>query len=61
MADNKSKRGGADRRLVAGGQTYEAAYFARKTGIPVAKVRELIVKHGNSRLKLTEAAKKLKK
>ena len=33
MADNKSKRGAADRRQVAGGEGYEVNYFARKHGI----------------------------
>ncbi|WP_318012752.1 MULTISPECIES: DUF3606 domain-containing protein [unclassified Mesorhizobium] len=33
MADNKSKRGAADRRQVSGGEGYEVNYFARKHGI----------------------------
>ena len=33
MADNKAKRGGADRRTVAAGEGYEVNYFARKHGI----------------------------
>ena len=61
MPDNKSKRGSADRRLVAGGETYEKKYFASKTGLTTAQVQELIDKVGNSREKLTKAAAKLKK
>ena len=33
MADDKSKRGGPDRRRVAGDEGYEVNYFARKHGI----------------------------
>lgn len=60
MADSKSKRGAADRRLVAGKQTYEASYFARKEGIPIAEVRKLIKEVGNTRAKLTAAVQKRK-
>ena len=37
MPDNKSRHGPADRRRVAGGETYEAGYFSRKTGLPLHK------------------------
>jgi hypothetical protein len=30
MSDNKKKTGGADRRLVAGGQDYEVDYLAKQ-------------------------------
>ena len=33
MADDKTKRGGADRRTVAAGEGYEVGYFAKKHGI----------------------------
>ena len=52
MADNKKK--------VAGGEPYEAAYFAKKHGITQAQARELIKKHGNDRVRLDKAAAKLK-
>ena len=61
MADDKSKRGPADRRKVAGGETYEKKYFASKTGLSSAQVQDLIDKVGNSRDKLTAAAARLKK
>lgn len=61
MPDNKSKRGSADRRRVAGGETYEKKYFASKTGLTSAQVQDLIDKVGNTREKLMKAASKLKK
>jgi hypothetical protein len=61
MVDSKSKRGGADRRRVAGGQGYEVSYFARKHGISADQARRLIDKIGNDRDKLNKAAAKLGK
>jgi hypothetical protein len=61
MADSKSKRGGSDRRKVAGGQGYELSYFARKHGITADQARKLIARVGNDRDKLNKAAAKLAK
>lgn len=61
MADNKQKRGGSDRRQVAGGEGYETSYFARKHGISKADAEKLINRVGNDREKLNAAAEKLKK
>jgi hypothetical protein len=61
MADDKSKRGGADRRTVAGGEGYEVSYFARKHGISKDQAEGLIKRVGNDREKLNAAAEKLKK
>lgn len=61
MADNKSKRGPADRRQVAGGEGYEVQYFARKHDITTDQARKLINKVGNNRDKLNRAAEKLPK
>lgn len=60
MADNKSKRGGADRGRVAAGEGYEVSYFARKHGITSDQARDIIKKVGNDRDKLNAAAGKLK-
>lgn len=60
MADNKSKRGGADRRTVAAGEGYEVRYFARKHGITKDQAETLIKRVGNDRTKLNAAAEKLK-
>ena len=60
MADDKTKRGGADRRTVAAGEAYEVAYFAEKHGITRAQAEDLIMTVGNDRAKLDAAAEKLK-
>lgn len=52
MADNKKKQGKADDRKVAGGQTYEVGYAARKFGATQEEVRQAIKKVGNDREKL---------
>jgi acyl carrier protein len=56
MADDKAKRGAADRNRVAASQPYEAAYFAKKHGITQTQARALIKKHGNMRKTLDAAA-----
>jgi hypothetical protein len=61
MADNKSKRGAADRRKVSKSEGYELSYFARKHGITKEQAIKLIDKVGNDREKLNKAAAKLKK
>lgn len=61
MADNKSKRGAADRAKVAAGEGYEVNYFARKHGITTDQARDLVKRIGNDRDKLNAAAAKLKK
>jgi hypothetical protein len=60
MADSKQKRGGSDRRRVAGGEGYEVNYFARKHRITKEQAEKLINRIGNSREKLNAAAAKLK-
>jgi Protein of unknown function (DUF3606) len=59
MADDRRKRGSADRSRVSGSEPYEVAYFAKKHGITQAQARALIKKHGNSRKTLDAAAKRL--
>lgn len=60
MADDKRKRGAADRRTVAGQQSYELDAFCRKHGLTRAQGRALIAAHGNSRRRLDAAAEALK-
>ena len=60
MADDKGKRGGADRRTVSAGKGYEVSYFARKHGVTTQQARELIARVGNNREKLNAAAEQLK-
>lgn len=61
MADDRSKRGAADRERVAGGEGYEVEYFARKHGITKDQAESLINQIGNDPEKLDAAARKLSK
>ena len=60
MADNKRKRGKADRARVAGGEGYEVSYFARKHGhYSRADQSTDQESFGNNRDKLNKAAEKM--
>jgi hypothetical protein len=59
LADDKSKRGGADRRRIAGGQAYEFSYFARKHSITTEQARNIIERCGNDREKANGEAEKI--
>ena len=59
MADDKSKRGKADRTKIAGGEAYEVRYAAKKTGVTPAAIKAAIKDVGNSRTKVNIAVKKL--
>jgi hypothetical protein len=61
MPDNKSKRGGPDRRRVAKGQAYEVNYFARKHGITAAQSRDIFGRSGGSREKANRLAEQKKR
>jgi len=61
MADDKSQRGGADRRTVAGGEAYEVDYFAEKHGLTRDQAQALIDRVGNDREKLDAEAEKITK
>jgi len=61
MPDDKTKRGAADRRRVAGGEAYEVNYFARKHGITKEQAQKLIGRIGGDRDKLNREAGELKK
>ena len=58
MADDKTKRGKADRSKVAGGEKYEVAYVAKKFGVSQETVRKVQKAVGPSRAKVYEALKK---
>ena len=61
MPDDKSKRGGADRRRVAAGQPYEVSYFARKHGITTDQARKIIARCGSDREKANKEAERVKR
>ncbi len=60
MADDKKKRGGADRGLIALGEPYEVAYWSKKFKITPAKLKTAVKKAGRS-AKNVEAYLKLQK
>jgi hypothetical protein len=49
MADDKSKRGGLDRKLVAGKQDYEVRHVAEKAKVVLPVARKAIEDAGPSR------------
>ncbi|MGV7212460.1 DUF3606 domain-containing protein [Bradyrhizobium sp. UFLA05-112] len=52
MADSKSKRGRADRALIALGERYEVAYWSKKFKITPAKLKYAVKKVGHSAKKV---------
>lgn len=60
MADNKRKRGGADRGLIALSEPYEVAYWSKKFKITPAALKAAVRKAGRSAKKV-EAYLKLQK
>jgi len=52
MADNKKKRGGNDRALIALGESYEVAYWSKKFKITPAKLKYAVKKVGHSAKKV---------
>ncbi|MBR0745574.1 DUF3606 domain-containing protein [Bradyrhizobium japonicum] len=60
MADNKAKRGGADRALIALTEKYEVAYWSKKFKVTPAQLKYAVKKVGRSAKKV-EAYIKLQK
>ncbi|WP_339028678.1 DUF3606 domain-containing protein [Bradyrhizobium symbiodeficiens] len=60
MADNKTKRGGTDRALIALTEKYELAYWSKKFKVTPAKLKYAVKKVGHSAKKV-EAYIKLQK
>jgi hypothetical protein len=60
MADNKKKRGGADRALIALGEAYEVAYWSKKFKITPAKLKTTVKKVGHSAKKVEAYLKEQK-
>jgi hypothetical protein len=52
MADDKQKRGGADRGLIALSEPYEVAYWSKKFKITPAKLKTAVKKVGHSAKKV---------
>jgi hypothetical protein len=60
MADNKAKRGGADRGLIAISEPYEVRYWSKKFKVTPAKLKYAVKKVGHSAKKV-EAYIKMQK
>jgi len=60
MADNKKKRGGSDRGLIALGEPYEVRYWSKKFKVTPAKLKYAVKKVGHSAKKV-EAYIKMQK
>lgn len=52
MADNKAKRGGVDRALIALTERYEVAYWSKKFKVTPAKLKYAVGKVGHSAKKV---------
>lgn len=52
MADNKKKRGGSDRGLIALGEPYEVRYWSKKLKVTPAKLKYAVKKVGHSSKKV---------
>lgn len=61
MADNKKKRGKADRARVSASEPHEVRYFAKKNKITPAMTKKLVRKYKGSRKRMTAAVKAMKK
>ena len=48
MADNKRKRGGADKRMISLSEAYEVHYWSRKFKVTPAKLRAAVKRVGHS-------------
>jgi hypothetical protein len=60
MADDKKKRGGMDRALIALSEAYEVSYWSKKLKITAAQLKAAVKKVGHS-VKKVEAYIKLQK
>lgn len=57
MADDKTRRGGADRKLIALTEAYEVAYWSKKFKVTPAKLKYAVKKVGRSARKVEEYIK----
>jgi hypothetical protein len=60
MADNKSKRGGSDRGLIAISEPYEVRYWSKKFKVTPAKLKYAVKKVGHSSKKVEAYIKEQK-
>jgi len=61
MADDKSKRGNPDRKLVSANEHYEVAALARKVQLPQPLVKNVINQVGPSRARVVQKLETMKR
>jgi hypothetical protein len=61
MADNKSKRGGSDRALIAISQAHEVRYWSKKFKVTPARLKAAVAAAGPSSTKVGAYLAKAKK
>ena len=55
MADDKSKRGQADRRRINVEEDYEVRYWTKELGVSAEELTRLVLQHANSAVKIRAA------
>jgi hypothetical protein len=61
MADDKSKRGNPDRKLVSAHERYEVAAIAKKVQLPPPLVQNVIRQVGPSRARVVQKLETMKR
>lgn len=61
MADDKSKRGNPDRKLVSAQERYEVAAIAKKVQLPAPLVQNVIRQVGPSRARVVRKLETMKR
>jgi hypothetical protein len=57
MADDKSKRGSRDRKLISLSEKYEVRYWSKKFGVTPDRLRQVVEKVGHSAKAVEEELK----
>jgi hypothetical protein len=57
MADDKSKRGSRDRKLISLSENYEVRYWSKKFGVKPDRLRQAVEKVGHSAKAVEEELK----
>lgn len=61
MADDKTKKGPADRSRINVNESYEVEYWTKELGVSSAELRELVKKHGVMVADIRKALKERKR
>lgn len=61
MGDDKTRRGGADRKLIALTEAYEVAYWSKKFKVTPAKLKAAVAGHSSRKVEAYLSARKAAK